>query len=416
MDITGKTYPILDLSGWMVTQYSDFLILDNSSTLLENLVTKDNKLTTISGFVEYFDIGWNIQGGEFDGNTMSIISDNALHIINTDTMEDIVVENAVWVWIDGVTKSKKENYNITLYKGYTIITNSLKDRDTPLFSQWEPVRVFNSAGTLLNITTYFSPYAPTVSLVHNGVLYLAGWPEWKEYSNNILNSKAELPWKLEENLFDLSDFYISQAYPVGDGTEITSLFTNLDTVFVWKRNGIYGMTYAYNASTVPEALFYNINAKRVSSSGVLSQSSVINVNGLVYFYDWVSVRRLDQETGLSIQDRNISRNIQNEMDCLQREQNFASMSFEYPYLKLFLSSVGKINDTVFVLNVETNGWSIQNGINTQYVWSWYSTKNARMESYFAGVDGKIYHDNVGTSYNGEPITFHWISKAYAGGD
>lgn len=418
MDITTKNFPILDLSGWMVTKYSDFLITDNSSTLLENMVTKDNKLTIISGYVEFFDVWWNIQWGGFDGSTMSVISDNNIHIIDMDTMAETVIENAVWIWVDGFTKSKKENYNIVIYKDYTIITNSLKDKWTPLFSQGEVMRVFRKDGTQVEVKWFEGlTYAPTVALVHNGTLYIGWWPENQNYKNVIYNSRKE--WASDystedtEKIFDFSEVTITQWYIVGDGTEITSLFTNLDSIFVGKRNGIYKMIYNVAQSWV---LFYNIQAQRQSASGVLSQSSVKNVNGVVYFYDWVSARRLDQETWLSIQDRSISMNIQNDFECLQRDQNFSCISFEYPYMKLHLSSMGKVNDTNFVLNVETNGWSIQKWLNTKFCWSGYSTKNARMESYFAGEDGKVYLDNVWTSYNWEEISFHWISKGYAGGD
>lgn len=39
-----------------------------------------------------------------------------------------------------------------------------------------------------------------------------------------------------------------------------------------------------------------------------------------------------------------------------------------------------------------------------------------METFFTGVNGEIFRDNDGTSFNNEPIEFEWITKGFAEGD
>ena len=75
-----------------------------------------------------------------------------------------------------------------------------------------------------------------------------------------------------------------------------------------------------------------------------------------------------------------------------------------------------MNDRACVYNVETQAWSWQTGLSTSYAWSGYSDKNTRMDSFFSGIDGTVYRDQDGTSYNGDEIHFEWVSKGFAFGN
>lgn len=63
------------------------------------------------------------------------------------------------------------------YKDYIMVANSLKSGSSPLNEVGEPFRVFRyQNGAILEEPPIGLPdnYAPTVSLVHNGRLYLGG--------------------------------------------------------------------------------------------------------------------------------------------------------------------------------------------------------------------------------------------------
>lgn len=62
MDVTAKRKNFVDLSGGVNNSVSDFLILDNQSTKMVNLIIDENRISTIKGFTEYLDIGGNIHG------------------------------------------------------------------------------------------------------------------------------------------------------------------------------------------------------------------------------------------------------------------------------------------------------------------------------------------------------------------
>ena len=51
-----QQYNFLDMSGGVNNSVSDFLILDNQCTKLENLVTVGNKLSVIKGFSKLFQV------------------------------------------------------------------------------------------------------------------------------------------------------------------------------------------------------------------------------------------------------------------------------------------------------------------------------------------------------------------------
>jgi len=78
--------------------------------------------------------------------------------------------------------------------------------------------------------------------------------------------------------------------------------------------------------------------EKVTQSGIQNNFSWVNVNNQIFYYDGVSVRILSQEMQNSLTDQSISRNIQKELDCLPREQKWSAMNFEYPFVKLFLST------------------------------------------------------------------------------
>jgi len=412
MDYTTKTLPVLDLSGGMNTAFSDFLIKDSESTLLVNLYTDNNKLSVIKWFTEYLDIGGEINWWEFDGDIMAVISGRDLHIIDTETNETIVVKDAVGLGIDWFTTSSNESYNIHMYKGYIIITNSLKDKNSKLYSQWEPPNIFYKDGTRQVYKNLLNNFTPTSAFAHDGILYLAGGTQNSWYRNWVIIWQAE--WTTGDILTDVPmmfDFSTcdTDIWFAGDTTEVTAIMENLWQLFISKKSGILPLS----TQDTTEAWLQVVTGRKLTSSGVLSQSAWVNVNDTVFFYDWVSVRILSNELQNTITDQNVSKQIQNELDCMPRDQRYATMTFEYPLVKLFLSQYGGANDTAFLYNVETQGWSIQRWINTNYTLSGYSYKNARMDSFFAWIDGKIYRDNDGTSYNWEYIDFEWISKGIA---
>lgn len=152
-------------------------------------------------------------------------------------------------------------------------------------------------------------------------------------------------------------------------TKVTAFFENAGHRFVATEDAIYSIHEEIRTNqqiNIPE--IYSYFTKR-SGSGVRSQNAVVNVNADVFFYDGVSVRSLSQSMQNTIVDTTKSLSIQRELDCLIREQRWASMTFEYPYVKLWVSEKGGYNDIAFIYNVENDAWSKQVGFISDFATS-----------------------------------------------
>lgn len=428
-----QTRRYIDLSGGMNTYVSDSLILDNQSVSLVNLVNDGNRIKVIPGYSKHTD--WNkarwerykkwdsydIQWFAYNGDYVVFIINRDLITYNIKTDESYIFPDVVWFTGKTNITSNKETYQITIWNDYFIVTNTLMDENSPLYNYGEPARIFwhyeNTDGSITNrIVEVKSPHEefhPRWSSVINDSIYFAGgrrWLDrislWKWPTYDRKNATTD-----DTMVADMADFtkpkWTYRAF-IGQWDNINALIQNAGNIFVWKKDGIY----IVSEQTNNEWELIMPQVKKVTQSWIQNNFSWVNVNNQIFYYDWVSVRILSQEMQNSLVDQNISRNIQKELDCLPREQKWSAMNFEYPFVKLFLSTENswEYNDIAFVYNIETQSWSIQKDILMRYCDSAYEYKNARMNSFFTWLNGIIYQDNDGTTFGDEPIEFEWISK------
>lgn len=428
-----QTRRYIDLSGGMNTYVSDSLILDNQSISLVNLVNDGNRIKVIPWHSKHTDgnkargerykewVKNEIQWFAYNWDYMAFIIDRDLITYNVSTGASYLFPDVVgFNWKTNII-SNQETYQITIWNDYFIVTNTLMDENSPLYHYWEPPRIFwHYEGLDWEITNriveakYLSnEFCPRWSSVINDAIYFAGgrkWLDkislWKWPSYNKRDATTD-----DAMVNDMADFtkpkWTYRAF-IWQGDSINAIIQNAWNIFIGKKDGIYIVQEQVNEDA--ELIIPQI--QKVTQSWIQNNFSWVNVNNQIFYYDGVSVRILSQEMQNSLTDQSISRNIQKELDCLPREQKWSAMNFEYPFVKLFLSTEKdwEYNDIAFVYNIETQSWSIQKDILMRYCDSAYEYRNARMNSFFTWVDGIIYQDNDGTTFGDEPIEFEWISK------
>lgn len=428
-----QTRRYIDLSGWMNTYVSDSLILDNQSVSLVNLVNDGNRIKVIPWFSKHTDGNtalwernkdnkkYQIQWFAYNGDYMVFIINRDLITHNMSTGQSFLFPEVVGMsWRTNIT-SNEETYQITIWNDYFIVTNTLMNENSPLYNYGEPARIFwhyewtnwEITNRIVEVKYPAEEFNPRWSAVINDSIYFAGGRKW-------LDKISLWKWPAYDRkksttddtmVADMADFTkpkgTYRAF-IGQWDSINAIIQNNGNIFIWKKDWIYTVAEQVNAEW--ELIMPQV--KKVTQSGIQNNFSWVNVNNQIFYYDWVSVRILSQEMQNALIDQSISRNIQKELDCLPREQKWSAMNFEYPLVKLFLSTEknGEYNDIAFVYNIETQSWSIQKDILMRYCDSAYEYKNARMNSFFTWLDGIIYQDNDGTSFGDEPIEFEWVSK------
>lgn len=445
-----KSRLFVDFSGGVNNFVSDFLILDNQSVIMQNLVNDGNKIRVIDWYWFYenyrefvqntpltyeveeevdwelqlvkkkknIDTKWlEIQWVAFDGKYLAVILWRHLIIRNTlnEDEQDVIIENAVWLWVDWVSVSNRETYHMTIWNDYVIITNSLMDETTNLFGMWEPPRIYwynHKITEQYDIKSVYTGFAPRWSLVINDSIYFAGWPQWfgkfglykwPTYKRNWENIEDS---QMIQDMIKFDEPTGTYSLYVWNSTDITAIIHNMGGIFIWKEDWIYQVDENLNQ----ESKDYLPTTKKITQSGIVSQNAWISVNNQVFYYDWVSVRILSMEVNAWLKDESISKNIQKLLDCLPRNQDKSFFTFEYPFVKLFLSTNWVYNDVAAVYNVSTQSWSWQKWVYATHWVSWYVHKNQRMTSYLAYMDWILCEDNIWTSFLDDPIEFEWLSK------
>lgn len=422
----------IDLSGGMNTYVSDSLILDNQSISLVNLVNDGNRIKVIPWYSKHTDgnkargerykkwVKNEIQWFAYNWDYMAFIIDRDLITYNVWTGASYLFPDVVgFNWKTNII-SNQETYQITIWNDYFIVTNTLMNENSPLYHYWEPARIFwhyewvdgEITNRIVDVK-YNGEFCPRWSSVINGNIYFAGGRKWLDKISLWRWPAYSTRDSLTDDsmVVDMADFTkVKGTYRafIWQGDSINAIIHNAWNIFIGKKDGIY---------IVQEQMKEEIEdivtkPEKVTQSGIQNNFSWVNVNNQIFYYDGVSVRILSQEMQNSLTDQSISRNIQKELDCLPREQKWSAMNFEYPFVKLFLSTEKdwEYNDIAFVYNIETQSWSIQKDILMRYCDSAYEYRNARMNSFFTWVDGIIYQDNDGTTFGDEPIEFEWISK------
>lgn len=460
-------YKIRDFSAWMDTVNSEYMIALNSSVLLRNMTTEGNRIVTLSWFTKYYetDSVWRVQGWATDGKTQAWIQWNDLYFYDDDTKEQWVFTWAVGVGVNGGT-STDEDYNILIYKDCVIVTNSLKSGVSPLNCEGERPRAFQ----INNSDKCFSDckqvtdveitqkelecldwdYAPTTSIVHNGILYFGGGPRGSEYRNRInwwgieqfevvnpldnsiiqrnylLNFCRELP-----NYDDASEVwnFISNYQFIGDGEPITAFFANGDSLYVGKRNSIHRATQNFTVWNIPGVIDSNFSNIEISlnhtvtqstGTGIKNQEVVHNVHGNTIYYDGTHVRRLEYDTSnQTLKDVTLSYKLREYLKCLPNDQRYATSLYTYPFLKFFLrDDISQTGDNIaIVYNIETEAWSIQDNIYISHAWSGYDERSDSWQGFWGSeFSNLLFRDNVGTTWWDEPREFEWIGPMFNFGD
>lgn len=431
----AQPYRIVDFSWGMNTNESEYMIPLDSAVLLKNMTTEWNRVVTLPGFSVFRDWGGTgkVQWGQNDGSRQVWIHNNTVYYFDDETKQCAELPNAVGIWVNG-TVSDNEDYNITIYKNYIIITNSLKtwcstlecEWETPcvLEFQWDNICIedcqWETKEELVKVETpcLWDNYTPTVSFVHNWILFFGWGPRWSTFENLVKW------WGQEWDNLISTDYFLDFCTDVAANTvtgfqfiwswePITSFFSNGWDLHVWTTWWVHEVNISTsNSSTLPVNFLFN----QITSTWIKNQETVVDVNNNTIYYDGTDLRILEYDlNSWRLNDLTLTDKIRPFMDCLAKNQKFATMAHTYPYVKLFLRTNDRLNgnDIAIVYNVETGALSIQCDILVSHAWSGYDDRSDSWKGFWGDdFSNTIYEDWVWYTWADEPRTFEYIGRMY----
>lgn len=201
-----------------------------------------------------------------------------------------------------------------------------------------------------------------------------------------------------------------------DGDYITGMHELKDELIVFKQNRAWSMTgFGTSALTLAD-----LN-ERITGFGAMSHFSIVNIgNDLLYvsFLGNRPVIRSLQRTryGVLVDGGIVSSAIETTMNGLNKarlQQSVAIFDGTFAWFA-FCNASDTTNNLVVTMNVETNGWMKQTGINASVFESF--TIGTTPQIYFgeATADSKVYVLDTSTSDNGAAIAFSITTRRYGG--
>jgi len=375
---------------------------DNQCVSAVNMVSESNKLTTISWYVQYLTpwtwvTRWQAIALYWD-YTLSIHNRN-LYVTNTVTWtvytQATAVANAVDIYKIIVSKS------FSTWKMSIVIINSnltTVENVTAYEFDWT---TFTSPSWI-----WFTDRNFKCGTFHDGKLLLGGHPS---FPANLYYSKTW--WVLgaaATNIYDFS-WYNSNFQVVGDSKPIVNILSNTWELWVAKANWWHKNTW-----TVDNWTAFLFTFKQESSTWPLNTHCVVPVEKDIFYFDWISLRRLSYEQNiLWLSDSNISKDVFPIINSLPKNQTYnATMYYCYPSVKLFLrDKYSNDNQLAIVYDVVDNGYAVQTWLNCVQGVGWFV--NNRHTAYFiSSQTSTIYEDNVWGAYNAGNINFSHKSKRY----
>lgn len=187
-----------------------------------------------------------------------------------------------------------------------------------------------------------------------------------------------------------------------DGTEITALFTILDTLYIGKDTSIWRLSGSDHDSFVLERM--------IVDTGPIAHEVVQVIDNVAYFMDSKN-RIVSYDGGIKVVD--ISDRIETTLNALNENRNIYAVSSRYndDYQISVTDAGGSTHDTIFYYDTFQDAWTIYKGIAANAM-AIASTVNDPEVWYTGNYAGRIYEQDSGTNDDGTAIDWYYTSKQY----
>lgn len=353
-------------------------------------------------------------------DTREIIYNSLISQINSTTTADAILwesyltnwtpdytqKNAIWIQFfvpNNWTFTVSESWKWTLINS-DIINNWFH---ISLFKSWDDLILINNSTlpvyyqkiVIWSETAYFWQYIQNIYsyiwTYYNGKFIFA----WID--SNILyfsqTSSATEPW-----LVTKIASYDAGFQRVWWDWVITWIITWENWIYVFKEDEIY---YSNSIQDDGESFAFVFN--RITNNWAKDKYCITRVWQDIFYYDWINkkIRRLSYEQNLTtLRDTAVS----NEIDELLQNQKSTinwiqqKLYYSYPNVRFATQTswnVTNYNDIIYVYNVDTKSWTIEDNKAVKFwYWKYFSKENTLW---------KIFEDDY--SYENDWV---WLSKEY----
>ena len=187
-----------------------------------------------------------------------------------------------------------------------------------------------------------------------------------------------------------------------DGSGITSMWVQLDGLYVGKRNAIFRLDGTSRSDFILQKLIEGVGPTNHQSVQVIDNKCYfVATNGNVYIYDGgITAERLSDRITTTISGFNQSRSVFAVSGIRDRE-----------YWTALTSSGGSTHNRILVYDPTTDSWTKFVGINANAMSYGYDINDVQ-HLYSGGYNGIVYKQRDTEADDGQAILSYWTSKMY----